>query len=120
MSFAPLYLLNRLFFRLSDFFHHWYLDGSRTILHHFVSVFESLDRTFALRITLRYFWRPLYGDYSVVGHIFGFFFRSARLLIGGVIYLALAIVMLALYLIWLALPFLILFFAYRAYLVHAL
>lgn len=119
MSFAPLYLLNRLFFRVSDFFHHWYLDGSRVILHRFTSTFENLDQTFALRVTLRYFWKPLYGDYSIVGHILGFFFRTARILIGSVIYLILAVVMLAIYLAWLALPFAILFFAYRAYLTHS-
>jgi hypothetical protein len=115
MSFAPLYLLNRLFFRISDFFHHWYLDGSRAILHRCVSIYENLDQTFALRITLRYFWKPLYGDYSIVGHIFGFFFRLGRILIGSVIYLALAVVMLAVYLAWLALPFAILFMAYNRY-----
>src|SRR3989344_4716217 len=97
MSFAPLYLLNRLFFRISDFFHHWYIDGSRAILHRCTSVFESLDQTFALRITLRYFWKPLYGDYSIVGRIFG-------------------VIMLAFSLLWLILPFAILFGAYRAYL----
>jgi hypothetical protein len=29
MSFAPVYLANRFFFRLSAFFRHWYIDGSR-------------------------------------------------------------------------------------------
>jgi hypothetical protein len=107
--------LNRVFFRISDLFHHWYIDGSRAILHRFVSTFETLDQTLAFRITLRYFWKPLYGDYSIVGHIFGFFFRSGRLLIGAVVYLALAAAMLALYAAWLALPFLILFLGYSAY-----
>lgn len=115
MSFAPLYLLNRLFFRISDFFHHWYLDGSHAILNGFTSTFENMDRTFALRVTLRYFWKPLYGDYSIVGRIFGFFFRSARILLAAAFYLVFAAVMLAAYLVWLALPFAILFMAYRAY-----
>lgn len=116
MSFAPLYLLNRLFFRISDFFHHWYLDGSRAILHRFVSAFESLDQTFALRVTLRYFWKPLYGDYTIVGHIFGFFFRSGRILIAVFIYILLGLIAVALYIAWLVLPFAILFLSYRAYL----
>ena len=115
MSFAPLYLLNRFFFRVSDFFHHWYLDGSRTVLHRAVTIFEQLDQTFALRVTLRYFWKPLYGDYSIVGRIFGVFFRTARILIGSFIYLLLALLALAIYFAWLALPFAILFLMYRAY-----
>lgn len=119
MSFAPLYLLSRIFFRISDFFHHWYLDGTHAILRAFTSVFENLDRTFAVRVTLRYFWKPLYGDYTIVGHIFGLFFRSARVLIGGAVYSALFVVMAAAYIVWLAVPFAILFFAYRAYLTYA-
>jgi len=119
MSFAPLYLLNRLLFRISDFFHHWYVDGSRALLHRFVSFFENLDQTFALYITLRYFWKPLYGDYTIVGRILGFIFRSLRLLLGGAIYLCLAFLMLAIYLAWLALPFAILVLIYRNYLAHS-
>ncbi len=37
MSFAPLYLLNRFFFRVSDFFHHWYGDGSRVFRKRFLA-----------------------------------------------------------------------------------
>ena len=119
MSFAPLYILNRFFFRLADFFHHWYIGGSRNLLQGFVAFFENLDRTFALRITLRYFWKPLYGDYTIVGHILGFFFRSGRILLGSVVYLFFAACMLCIYIAWLALPFAILFMSYRAYLLQA-
>lgn len=115
MSFAPLYLLNRLFFRLSDFFHHWHGDGSRAILQAFLRHFENLDRTFAFKITLRHFWQPLYGDYSIVGRILGFFFRTFRLLLGGIVYLFFAAVMLPIYVAWLAIPFAILFAAYHAF-----
>lgn len=111
---APLYLLNRFFFRISDFFHHWYIDGSRALLHRFISFFESLDRTFAVRITLRYFWKPLYGDYTIVGHVLGLFFRLSRVLLGSAVYLFCAAAMLCVYLAWLALPFAILFMAYRS------
>jgi hypothetical protein len=62
MSFAPLYLLNRFMFRLTDFVYHWYIDGSRRFAHGYISFLEGLDRQLALRVTLHYFWRPLYGD----------------------------------------------------------
>ena len=116
MSFAPLYLVNRLFFRISDFFHHWYADGSRTILRGFVRFFEQLDHTFAFAITLRYFWKPLYGDYSIVGRIFGVIFRTFRLLFGAVVYALIGLVLAAVYLAWLAVPFALLFLAYKSYL----
>jgi len=118
MSFAPLYLVNRFFFRIADFFHHWYIDGSRNILQRCVALFGRMDQTFAVRITLRYFWKPLYGDYTIMGHILGFFFRCGRVLIGGLVYIFSGILMLGAYLAWLALPFLILCMAYRAYLLQ--
>jgi hypothetical protein len=119
MSFAPIYLLHRFFFRISDFFHHWYVDGSRALWHRFISFFESLDRIFAFKITLRYFWKPLYGDYTIVGHVMGFFLRLGRLILGGVTYVICAAVMVSLYVAWIALPFAVLFLAYHNYVTRA-
>jgi hypothetical protein len=89
------------------------------MLHRFVSFFENLDQTFALRVTLRYFWKPLYGDYTIVGRILGFFFRSGRIMLAVVIYIICAVFMLAIYLAWLALPFAILFAVYRSYITQS-
>lgn len=117
MGFAPLYLLNRFAFRISDFFHHWYVDGSRAFGHRTMEIFRSLDRIFALRITIYYFWKPLYGDYSVIGRILGVIFRAFRALIATVLYAILATIAIALYILWLAIPFTPLFLAYRTYII---
>jgi hypothetical protein len=113
MGFAPIYLLNRFIFRLSDFAHHWYLDGSRRFAHAFISFLENLDHALALRITFYYFWRPLYGDYTIIGHIMGVIFRSFRILIALCVYAVVSVIALLLYLIWLAIPFVPLFMAYH-------
>ncbi len=114
MGFAPVYLLNRFVFRLSDFIRHWYVNGSRAFAHSFISFLETLDHTLALRITIYYFSRPLYGDYTIIGRILGIIFRSGRILIGVIVYLIVSLVALACYIIWLLIPFVPLFMAYRS------
>ncbi len=69
------------------------------------------DQSFAVAITLRHFFEPLYKDYSVIGRILGIVFRSVRVAIGGVCYLVIALVFAAVYLIWIAIPAVILFYA---------
>lgn len=113
MNFALVYLLHRALYRLGDFFHHWYIDGTRAFAHKFISLLEELDRTFAISITFRYLFQPLYKDYSVVGRIVGFVFRSGRILIGGVVYVFVAVLFLVAYFAWLVIPPAILFYAWR-------
>lgn len=115
MNFAPLYLLNRFFFRISDFFHHWYIDGSRVYAHRVISALSDMDRVFAVRITLHLFGKPLYGDYSVIGRVMGIVLRFFRVLVGLVFYAAIILVALIFYMAWLIIPFVPLFLAYRAF-----
>ncbi|HEY5221154.1 MAG TPA: hypothetical protein VIJ29_03355 [Candidatus Paceibacterota bacterium] len=111
MDFSVVYLARRFLYRFLDFFHHWYIDGSRVIGRHFMSVITAADQSFAVAITLRHFFEPLYKDYSVIGRILGIVFRTFRILIGGVIYLVIALAFAVVYIIWLAIPAVILFYA---------
>ena len=108
-----MYLVQRFFYRLFDFFHHWYVDGSRSIGHSFVSALESADRSFAVKITLQHFFEPLYRDYTAIGRILGFFFRTGRIIIGAIVYLFITLFFAAVYVAWLAIPAVILFYAAR-------
>ncbi|MDO8515789.1 MAG: hypothetical protein Q7S28_00910 [bacterium] len=103
-SFALGYLISRFFYRIGNFFHHWYIDGSRYLGHHFILILEGFDATLALRITLKYFFEPLYKDYTAIGRILGFVFRTGRIVIGFGVYSVLAVVFFIIYVIWLALP----------------
>lgn len=111
-SFALGYLIRRFVFRGIDALHHWYVDGPRWFLRTFFAVLADLDRSFAVRITLRHFSEPLYQDYSIVGRVLGIVLRSLRAGLGGVIYAALGIVWGAACLAWLCIPvaLLVLFF----------
>lgn len=74
-----------------------------------MDLLEALDRFFALRITFRYWLKPLYQDYSVIGYILGFILRTGRLLLGGIVYLLFIAIALLLYIIWAAIPFYIVY-----------
>lgn len=113
MNFSIVYIFSRLLFRIKDFFHHWYADGSRSLFHSFVSYLESMDRTLAFRETLRHMFEPLYKDYTIMGRILGPIFRFGRVFVGFVAYVAVGVVFLIIYLAWLFLPIAILTFAAR-------
>lgn len=110
MNFALIYILHRFLYRLVDFLHHWYVHGSRWLFHYFISTLENIDRTVALRITLKYFFEPLYKDYTFIGRILGIIFRSGRVLGGFAVYTVFVLVFLPIYIAWLFIPPALLFY----------
>jgi hypothetical protein len=111
MDFAPIYLIQRFFYHIFDFFHHWYVDGSRAIANKYILTLEAADQSFAVKITLRHFFEPLYKDYSVIGRILGFIFRTGRIIIGGIVYLLISAAFAIVYVVWLGIPIAILWCA---------
>ncbi|HEY4498194.1 MAG TPA: hypothetical protein VJA63_00960 [Candidatus Paceibacterota bacterium] len=104
MTSAALYLVNRFSYRFLAFFRHWYL-GSLTVMAEFWNRFLGrLDRTFAIKITLRHFFEPLYQDRSFFGYVLGFFFRSARIFVASIIYLLIIALAVLIYFFWAGLP----------------
>lgn len=101
---APFYLIKRFIFRIGDFFHHWYVDASRWFFHACVSSLEHFDRTLAIRVTISHLFEPLYKDYTIMGRILGFIFRSGRIVIGSIFYIFLLLIYAVLYLAWLLVP----------------
>ena len=112
MQFSLIYVIQRFFYRLGDFFHNWYVHGSRNFTHYFISVLESVDRTVALKVTLKYFFQPLYKDYTVLGRILGVVFRSGRVLVGVTVYAVLTVIFISIYAVWIILPPAILLYAF--------
>jgi hypothetical protein len=113
MDFAPIYLIQRFFYRLFDFFHHWYVDGSRAFGRTFITTLAEIDRVLALKITIRYFFQPLYKDYTVIGRILGIIFRTGRILIGIVIYPIITAIFLTAYLAWILIPAVVLIYIFK-------
>lgn len=88
----------------TSFFRHWYLDGTSAILSATLRAVSGLERSVAVRVTLRHFSEPLYQDWSVVGRFLGVLFRSLRILFGTTLYLLLGVFSVALILVWALLP----------------
>ena len=111
MSFSLLYLTSRVFYRIFSFLKHWYVGAFFIISHQTLSFLEYLDRFWALRITLRNFFKPLYQDRSIIGYTLGLFFRTLRVIGGSIVYLLAIAIGAAIYILWALLPIFIIFSA---------
>lgn len=112
MDFAPAYIIKRGLFRIKEFLHHYYIDGTRFLFYKFINFLESIDRSVAFKITLKNFFVPLYRDYSIIGRILGVIFRSMRLILGAVVYSILGIIFLLLILFWFLVPIILVALAF--------
>jgi hypothetical protein len=103
-----IYLINRFFYRLIEFLRHWYFNSFKIYSHFIISLLEKFDRKLAFKVTTKHLFQPLYQDQTLIGYILGFFFRTARLIIGGVFYILIIAIAIFIYLSWLAvLPYII-------------
>lgn len=107
MSFFLVYLTQRFFYRIWMFLSHWYLDGFRFFWGRGVRALETLDRFWALKITLKNFFEPLYQDHTAIGHILGFIFRFFRVATAAALYFLIIALALILYVLWGLVPVLI-------------
>lgn len=102
------YLINRFFYRLIEFLRHWYFNSFKIYSHFIISLLEKFDRKLAFKVTVKHLFHPLYQDQTLIGYTLGFFFRTARLIIGGVFYILIIAVAIFIYLAWLmVLPYII-------------
>lgn len=102
--FAPVYLAERFVFRIAEFFRRWYLLALKGIFRATMRCLSSLDRRFALKITLLHFFTPLYGDESFMGRVLGVVFRSMRIAVALALYLSVLLAAVVAYLVWASIP----------------
>ncbi|HOK20817.1 MAG TPA: hypothetical protein PLX73_00585 [Candidatus Paceibacterota bacterium] len=98
------YLVSIAFNRIKLFLKHWYPNSFIRFWNFLVQTLRSLDRTFAIKITARHWLEPLYQDRTVVGYILGFIFRTLRIAIAAVLYLAIFGVVMFAYIVWAVTP----------------
>ncbi len=101
MGAALLYIARRAAYRLAEFFRHWYVKSAKIYFNFALERLERLDYFFAWRITARHLFHPLYRDYSVVGYVLGFLFRSVRLALASAVYAVLFAIVIGGYVVWL-------------------
>lgn len=103
-----IYITTRFAYRFQEFLKHWYLDSFTIISHSLVSFLERLDRIFALQVTLRHIFEPLYQDRTVLGYFLGFVFRSLRLILAIAVYVLVVSLFVMFYFLWvLLLPYVV-------------
>lgn len=98
------YLVRRFAHRISEFLIHWYVHGFYRFWNFAMTTVRSFDQTIALSMTLRYFFQPLYQDYSFVGRSLGILFRSFRVLVGGLFYGVFLLIIIVAYIVWIFIP----------------
>jgi hypothetical protein len=104
MNFAAVYLIQRFFYRIWMFFYDWYIASFLFIGRHCIDLLERLDRYWALRITFKNLFQPLYQDHTAVGRILGFVFRILRIICALGIYLFIILLAIVIYAAWAGLP----------------
>lgn len=114
MNFSLTYLAGRFVYHIYSFFHHWYIDASKVFFHKLVSFLEQLDQTIALRVTLKYFFQPLFKDYTFIGRILGVIFRTGRALFGAIVYFLIIFVFMTVYISWLMMPIILILYVLGA------
>ncbi|MBI2013480.1 MAG: hypothetical protein HYS87_01495 [Candidatus Colwellbacteria bacterium] len=103
------YLGKRFLWSIFFFFNHWYVGGFRAFSHFTLGFFERLDKTFALKVNLRNFFKPLYQDRSFIGYALGFVFRTTRLFITLVVYTFIFSLIFVVFLFWMLVPLVVVY-----------
>lgn len=106
------YLVGRALYRVRLFLSDWYFGSFRLISRGTIDFLERLDRTWALWITFRNIFQPLYQDHTFTGRILGFFFRVIRIAIGLTLYAFVVLIALIAYLIIVVMPVYILYLGF--------
>lgn len=109
------YLIGLFFARIGDFLRHWYVSSYYVISDLTVRFLEWLDRSLALKVSVRYWLHPLFQERNAVGYIIGFFVRTVRIIFAAIIYGIIIAMAVGIYLLWLAVPLWLAYKTIQAY-----
>ncbi len=98
------YLFGHFFYHIWEFLRHWYVRSLKMYAGWVIDRLEEVDYYLAWRETARHFFEPLYKDYSILGRMLEIIFRTARIVIGSLLYLCIFVVAISIYLIWVFIP----------------
>lgn len=102
--FSLFYIFSVAFKRIKIFLTDWYINSFLAFWDFLLKTLTRLDKTFAVKITIRHWLEPLYQDRTVMGYILGFIFRTLRIALGVITYLIISGFVLFCYLIWAMVP----------------
>lgn len=92
---------------LIKFAYNWYIEDSKNFWNGVLKFIKTMDRDFGVVANIYNWANPLYGDYSYIGRAVGPLFRTLRIFTGVLVYAAVALFAVFLYVFWLVLPLLV-------------
>ena len=94
---------------IKRFFYLWYITESKNFWRKELAFLRQVERDIGVRINMKLWLQPIYGDYSYEGQVIGPIFRTFRIFIGLGIEAVSVIAIVGFYLIWLIIPPLVFF-----------
>ncbi|MFA6603304.1 MAG: hypothetical protein WCT10_00510 [Patescibacteria group bacterium] len=82
----------------------WYTAGAWRMARHAAGVVGGFARSFGVRVWLKNLFRPMYGQYDFASRIISFFIRLVMIIFYSAVLAILSAIMAALFLLWLAIP----------------
>ncbi|MBU6389449.1 hypothetical protein KGQ71_02960 [Patescibacteria group bacterium] len=89
---------------MQPIFRYWYLQSPGWFYSAFLRSIQEFENVLAVGDTFRNLGKPLFQDYTIQGRIIGFFLRMARIGLGGFIFLLVALVYIATFVLWMVFP----------------
>ncbi len=97
-----------------NFVYFWWHDSFFWWLEKWQKIHLDIEKTFAVKINLKYIFSPLYQDYSLVGFAVGIPARILRIIFGILIHILILTLLVFLYLCWAVIPFFIIYKIFKS------
>lgn len=82
----------------------WYFDGLRLVTANLLNHLAGVEYRLGVGLMIRNIGRPMYGDRTRSGRVISFFMRLVLIFGKGIALLAWAVLVLAVWLVWLVVP----------------
>ena len=99
------YLLKRLLFYIESFIRTYYIEGTHFFWRTYQNILYNLEERLGVFLNIRYFWIPLWQQYSFAGYLVSIPIRILKIVGGGIIIIIISLMYSMLYCAWLILPF---------------
>jgi hypothetical protein len=100
-----IYFLKRLLFYCLNFIETYFRGGFNFFNTLYWQLFFNLEKHFSMIVNIRYFFVPLWQEYSVAAYMLSIPIRIFKIVIGGISLGIFSIIFWFIYLIWMSAPF---------------
>lgn len=86
----------------------WYTTGLKRVFFIFINSVRSGEESLALSIWVKNIWRPMYGQYDLIGRLVSIFIRITQIIIRAALFIIWVYLSFVLVVFWVAIPVVIL------------